>query len=60
MKALTVSGVSLFRIAVQEMGDVGEWVRIAQQNRLFDPVISGVATISIPDRGEAASRGLPD
>ena len=60
MKTLTASGVNLFRLAAQQMGDVGEWVRIAEVNRLFDPNITAARTVKIPPTDQTPANGLPE
>jgi nucleoid-associated protein YgaU len=48
-QTVTVSGGSLYALAAQYFGDGTQWVRIAQQNGLSDPVLYGITTLVIPD-----------
>lgn len=53
MREIAVSGGNLFRIAMEELGDATQWIRIAQLNNLADPMLagpmlSGVITLRIP------------
>jgi hypothetical protein len=48
MRSLTVAGGNLFAIAAQQLGDATQWIRIAQLNKLSDPMLSGVTTLLIP------------
>ncbi|HVJ54870.1 MAG TPA: hypothetical protein VM689_20590 [Aliidongia sp.] len=45
---IQVAGADLFRLAVQYYGDATQWYRIAAANQLFDPLVAGPATLSIP------------
>ena len=47
-KSITVSGTTLFQIAMQEFGDALQWVAIAELNGLADPWIDGQTAILIP------------
>ena len=58
MKQATVTGGNLFRIALQELGDATQWIRIAQLNGLSDPMLSGVTTLNIPDVDPSAGGGI--
>jgi nucleoid-associated protein YgaU len=58
MKTITVAGGNLFRIAATELGDATQWIRIAQLNRLQDPMLSGVTTLRIPDVNTNAGGGI--
>jgi len=46
---ITVVGGDLYRLAAQHYGDATQWYRIAAANDLFDPVIPGPTTLTIPD-----------
>lgn len=61
MKTISVSGadVSLFHVAARELGDATQWIRIAEQNGIDDPMLSAVITVVIPDTNPALSGGLP-
>jgi hypothetical protein len=48
MQTVTVSGTTLFHVAAAYLNDATQWVRIAQQNNLTDPMIYGVTTLVIP------------
>ena len=58
MKTITTAGGNLFRIAAEELGDATQWIRIAQLNRLTDPMLSGVVTLLIPDLNPDAGGGI--
>lgn len=58
MKSITVAGSTLFRIAADELGDATQWIRIAQLNRISDPMLVGVTTLVIPDRDPNAGGGI--
>ena len=44
MRTITVVGGNLFQIAAEQLGDATQWIRIAQLNRLSDPMLSGIVT----------------
>jgi hypothetical protein len=54
MKTITVVGGDLFRIALEQLGDARQWIRIAQLNGLSDPMLSGMVTLRIPSAGVAS------
>jgi hypothetical protein len=58
MRTITVAGGNLFAIAAAELGDATQWIRIAQLNKLSDPMLSGVVTLQIPDRDPSATGGI--
>lgn len=58
MKSITVAGGSLFRIAADQLGDATQWIRIAQLNRISDPMLVGVTTLAIPDQDPEAGGGI--
>jgi L-ascorbate metabolism protein UlaG (beta-lactamase superfamily) len=59
-QTITVTGTDLFHLAAQYLGDATQWIRIAQQNGLSDPVITGAPVqIVIPDVDTAATGGAP-
>jgi nucleoid-associated protein YgaU len=60
MKSVTVSGGTLFRVALDQYGDATQWWRIAAANGLSDPVLTGVVTLSIPARDSRNTGGLLD
>jgi hypothetical protein len=59
MRSITVTGGNLFAIAAAQLGDATQWIRIAQQNGLDDPLLNGVITLLIPDPNPAATGGIP-
>lgn len=60
MQTVRVTGTTLYRLAAQYLGDATQWVRIAQQNGIADPVITGdPVDIVIPDKNPAATGGVP-
>ncbi len=59
MQTITVAGGNLFAIAAQYLGDATQWIRIAQQNGLADPMLSGLVTLTIPDVNPNATGGAP-
>ena len=60
MRTITVVGGSLFRIAADELGDATQWIRIAQLNRISDPVLCGLVTLMLPDPNPNAGGGIAD
>jgi hypothetical protein len=58
MRSITVAGGNLFRIAAEQLGDATQWIRIAQLNRLSDPMLSGVVTLLLPERDLRAGGGV--
>ncbi len=58
MRTITVVGGNLFRIAAEQLGDATQWIRIAQLNRLSDPMLSGVNSLLIPDPDPTAGGGI--
>ena len=58
MQTITVAGGNLFRIAAEQLGDATQWVRIAQLNRLPDPMLAGLSTLLIPDPDPNAGGGI--
>lgn len=55
MKTITVAGGDLFRIAMAELGDATQWVRIARLNDIDDPMLAGLNTLRIPPRDANAA-----
>lgn len=51
MRVLTVVGGDLFRLALEHLGDATQWNRIAALNGLDDPVLDGLQTLRLPERG---------
>lgn len=48
VKIVRVIGGTLFRVALDELGDAAQWDRIAELNGLVDPWLSGFVTLQIP------------
>lgn len=57
IKRIHVVGGSLFRIALDQLGDATQWDRIAVLNGLTDPWIQGSVTLLIPPYQDTG--GLP-
>lgn len=45
-----VVGGTLFRVALEELGDAEQWDRIARLNGLVDPWLTGFNELKIPPR----------
>lgn len=58
MRTITVAGGNLFQIAAEQLNDATQWIRIAQLNRLSDPMLTGVVTLLIPDLDPKAGGGI--
>jgi nucleoid-associated protein YgaU len=58
MQTVTVAGGNLFQIAAQQLGDATQWIRIAQLNKISDPVLLGVTTLLIPMVNPQAGGGI--
>jgi hypothetical protein len=58
MKTIQVAGGNLYRIALEQLGDATQWDRIARANGLIDPVIVGVATLTVPQVDTDAGGGV--
>jgi nucleoid-associated protein YgaU len=58
MKTITVAGDNLFHIAAIQLGDATQWIRIAELNRISDPMLVGVTTLLIPDVNPNAGGGI--
>jgi len=63
MREIMVSGGNLFRIAMEELGDATQWIRIAQLNNIADPMLAsltlpGVITLRIPAIDISAGGGV--
>ncbi len=57
-RIITVAGGNLFAVAAKYLGDATQWIRIAQQNKITDPVLQGVNTLSIPPVDASAGGGV--
>ena len=58
MRTVTVSGGTLFRVALDWLGDATQWVLIAQLNGLSDPTLSGLTTLRLPPVDPNAGGGI--
>ncbi|QEL18711.1 hypothetical protein [Limnoglobus roseus] len=58
MRTVTVAGGNLYQIALQYLGDATQWNRIAQENGLIDPVLTGIVTLQIPSVDPNAGGGI--
>lgn len=58
-RTITVAGGNLWQVALQELGDATQAVRIAQLNGLTDPFLSGVVTLALPAPDPSQTGGLP-
>jgi len=45
---VVATGQNLFKVAAQEYGDATKWTAIAQANKLTDPNITGIQSITVP------------
>lgn len=60
MQTISVTGTTLYDLAAEYLGDATQWVRIAAQNGIADPHITGEPqTIIIPDVDPTATGGVP-
>jgi L-ascorbate metabolism protein UlaG (beta-lactamase superfamily) len=60
MQTITVAGGNLYALAAKYLLDATQWIRIAQQNGLTDPMLSTVpTTLVIPDIDATATGGVP-
>lgn len=58
MQTIQVAGGDLFRLAMTYLGDATQWIRLAQLNKLSDPMLSGVVTLQVPDVDPRAGGGV--
>lgn len=59
-QTITAAGTTLYDLAARHLGDWTQWVRIAAQNGLSDPVLTGAPVqIVIPDADPAQTGGVP-
>ncbi len=58
MQVITVTGGNLFQLAAQYLQDATQWVRIAQLNRIVDPWLDGLVTLTLPDVDSQAGGGI--
>jgi hypothetical protein len=52
--SLVTAGGNLFALASKAYGDVSAWPTIARANKLSDPVLSGVQTVSVPSKPDSS------
>ena len=57
VRLVRVIGGTLFRIALDELGDAEQWWRIADLNGLTDPWLNGYCVLQIPTPLPNLSRG---
>lgn len=58
VRTVTVAGGTLFRVALDELGDATQWNRIAKLNGLTDPWLTGIVTLQIPPNDPNATGGI--
>lgn len=58
MKTIQVAGDNLFHLAAVHLADATQWIRIAQLNRISDPMLRGVRTLLIPDVDRDSGGGI--
>ena len=49
MRYVTVSGSTLFAVALEYLGDATQWSIIAGLNGIRDPWLCGIQTLVLPD-----------
>jgi nucleoid-associated protein YgaU len=59
-RIVVVAGGNLFALAAKYLNDATQWIRIAQANKLSDPLLSGVTTLIIPPMDATAGGGVAD
>ena len=52
--SVTQAGGNLYGIAAKAYGDATAWTTLAKANKLSDPQLTGVNTITIPDAPDGA------
>jgi hypothetical protein len=62
LKTVIFSNPNLFKIASEYLLDPEQWSRIAELNKLTDPMLAGVVSLAIPEplkpqRGVVAADG---
>jgi hypothetical protein len=58
IRKVTVGGGTLFRVALEQLGDCTQWNRIAKLNGLTDPWLDGIVTLQIPPTDPNATGGI--
>jgi hypothetical protein len=59
-QTITIAGGNLFALAAQYLSDATQWIRIAQSNNIFDPVLVGVVTLKLPAKDINTGGGVPN
>jgi hypothetical protein len=57
-RVVNVAGGNLYALAAKYMGDATKWYQIASANNLTDPMITGVATLVIPQSTTPSNGGI--
>ncbi|OYV24832.1 MAG: hypothetical protein B7W99_00310 [Rhodospirillales bacterium 20-58-10] len=57
-KTIFMVGGNLFAVAAMYLQDATQWIRIAQANKLSDPIVSGSMNLVIPDLDMTAGGGV--
>lgn len=58
-QTVTTAGGNLFSLAQKAYGDATKWISISQANKISDPVLTGLTTVSIPSN-PPDNGGLPN
>jgi hypothetical protein len=58
IEKITIVSGNLFQVAAQYLGDATQWIRIAQLNRLSDPMIANATTLVLPSIDRTAGGGI--
>lgn len=58
MQMVTVVGGNLYQLALQYLNDPTQWNRIAQQNGLIDPMLTGISVLQVPAINPNAGGGV--
>lgn len=57
-KTVTTGATNLYAMAANQYGDAMAWTQLAQANGLTDPVISGIATLTVPPARSSSTGGI--
>ncbi|MFN3886146.1 MAG: hypothetical protein ACK4MG_04235 [Aquabacterium sp.] len=57
-QSITTAGGNLFKLAADLYGDAAEWATLARANKLSDPVLTGVQTLTVPAKPDG-NGGVP-
>lgn len=60
MRSVTVTGGTLFSIALDYLGDATQWILIAELNGVRDPWLSGLQTLQLPDTRNFTGGGVAE